>query len=300
MTRVAFVGVGRMGLPMARNLLAAGHWVVAVDVDEVALGRIRADGAEIAPTAAEAAAQAEVAIATLPSPATVERVMLSDDGILAAAPRGGVVVDMSTGPPSLARRLAAEGAEAGVEVLDAPVSGGPPGAEAGTLAIMVGGSEHAFGHARRLLEAIGSSVVHMGPPGAGQATKLCNNLLAGVHMAALSESVAIARREGLDPERLLEVLRNGTGDSRVLRMRFPVPGVLAEAPASNDFAPLFPVDLITKDLGLAVETARSHELATPTADVALERYRLAQQRDLGDRDYSVVATLADRDADPAG
>jgi L-serine 3-dehydrogenase (NAD+) len=266
---------------------------LAADIEEAALEKIRQEGAEIAPTAASATAMADVAITILPSPAVVEQVLLGEDGVLAAASPGNVVIEMSTGPPSLARRLAAEGAEAGIEVLDAPVSGGPPGAEAGTLAIMVGGAESTFERVRPLLEAIGSNVTHMGPAGSGQATKLCNNLLAGIHMAALSESVAIARREGLDPERLLEVLSSGTGDSRVLRMRFPVPGVLPEAPASHDFAPLFPVDLIAKDLGLAIETARAHELATPVADVALERYRVAQGQDLGGRDYSVIATLAD-------
>jgi 3-hydroxyisobutyrate dehydrogenase len=294
MTRLAFVGVGRMGLPMARNLLHAGHEVVAADVDAAALAAIEADGAEVAdrPAAAVAAA-GDLAIAILPSPTIVEDVLLGDGGMVAALPSGGILLDMSTGPPQLARRLARAGAKRGVEVLDAPVSGGPPGAEAGSLAIMVGGSEAGVERVRPLLEVMGSRIVHMGPPGAGQATKLCNNLLAGVHMAALGESVAIARREGLDPHRLLDALRNATGDSRVLRMRFPVAGVLPEAPASRGFAPLFPVDLIAKDLALAIGTAEEHGLDTPMADVALQRYRTAQGRELGGRDYSVVATLVD-------
>jgi L-serine 3-dehydrogenase (NAD+) len=294
MTRLAFVGVGRMGLPMARNLLRAGHEVVAADVDSAALAAIQADGAEVADSPAAAVeAAGELAIAILPSPAIVEEVLLGDDGMLAALPAGGVLLDMSTGPPELARRLAGAGDGKGVEVLDAPVSGGPPGAEAGSLAIMVGGSVAGFERVRPVLEAMGSRILHMGGPGAGQATKLCNNLLAGIHMAALAESVAIAQREGLDPHRLLDALRNATGDSRVLRMRFPVPGVLPEAPASRDFAPMFPVDLIAKDLGLAIGTAQEHGLDTPLAALALQRYRTAQERELGDRDYSVVATLVD-------
>jgi L-serine 3-dehydrogenase (NAD+) len=299
MTRLAFVGVGRMGLPMARNLLQAGHEVVAADVDAAALAAIEADGAEVAENpAAAVAAAGEVAIAILPSPAIVEEVLLGDGGMVAAMPSGGVLLDMSTGPPELARRLARAGGRRDVEVLDAPVSGGPPGAKAGSLAIMVGGSVAGVDRVRPLLDAMGSRIVHMGPPGAGQTTKLCNNLLAGVHMAALAESVAIARRENLDPHRLLDALRNATGDSRVLRMRFPVAGVLPEAPASRDFAPMFPVDLIAKDLALAIGTAEDHGLATPVAEVALERYRNAQGRDLGGRDYSVVATLVDPDALP--
>jgi L-serine 3-dehydrogenase (NAD+) len=294
MTRLAFVGVGRMGLPMARNLLRTGHEVVAADVDSAALAAIQADGAEVADSPAAAVeAAGELAIAILPSPAIVEEVLLGDDGMLAALPAGGVLLDMSTGPPELARRLAEAGEGKGVEVLDAPVSGGPPGAEAGSLAIMVGGSVAGFERVLPVLEAMGSRILHMGGPGAGQATKLCNNLLAGIHMAALAESVAIAQREGLDPHRLLDALRNATGDSRVLRMRFPVPGVLPEAPASRDFAPMFPVDLIAKDLALAIETAQEHGLDTPLAALALQRYRTAQERELGDRDYSVVATLVD-------
>jgi 3-hydroxyisobutyrate dehydrogenase len=298
MTRLAFVGVGRMGLPMGRNLLRAGHEVVAADVDSAALAAIQADGAEVAdsPAAAVEAAAGELAIAILPSPAIVEKVLLGDGGMLAALPSGGVLLDMSTGPPELARRLAQAGKANGVEVLDGPVSGGPPGAEAGTLAIMVGGSVPGFERVRPVLETMGSRILHMGGPGSGQATKLCNNLLAGVHMAALAESVAIAQREGLDPHRLLDALRNATGDSRVLRMRFPVPGVLPEAPASRDFAPMFPVDLIAKDLALAIGTAEEHGLDIPMAELALQRYRTAQGQDLGDRDYSVVATLVDPEA----
>jgi L-serine 3-dehydrogenase (NAD+) len=294
MTRVAFVGVGRMGLPMALNLLRAGHQVVAADVDSAALAAIQSDGAEVADTPAAAVeAAGELAIAILPSPAIVEEVLLGDDGMVGALPPGGVLLDMSTGPPELARRLARAGEAKGIEVLDAPVSGGPPGAQAGTLAIMVGASVAGFERVRPVLEAMGSRILHMGGPGAGQATKLCNNLLAGAHMAALAESVAIAQREGLDPHRLLDVLRNSTGDSRVLRMRFPVPGVLPDAPASRDFAPMFPVDLIAKDLALAIATAEGHGLNTPVAEVALQRYRSAQRLELGDRDYSVVATLVD-------
>ena len=299
MTRLAFVGVGRMGLPMARNLLRAGHEVVAADIDAAALAAIEADGAEVADSpAAAVAAAGDLAIASLPSPAIVEEVLLGDEGMVAAMPSGGVLLEMSTGPPGLARRLAEAGARRGVEVLDAPVSGGPPGAEAGSLAIMVGGSDAGLERVRPVLEAMGSRIVHMGSSGAGQATKLCNNLLAGVHMAALAESVAIARREGLDPHRLLDALRNATGDSRVLRMRFPVAGVLPEAPASRDFAPMFPVDLLAKDLALAIGTAEAHGLSTPVAETALQRYRTAQERDLGGRDYSVVATIVEAEATP--
>jgi 3-hydroxyisobutyrate dehydrogenase len=158
---------------------------------------------------------------------------------------------------------------------------------------MVGGDAAAFQRVRPLLELMGRLVVHMGPAGAGQATKLCNNLLAGVHMAAIAESVAVARREGLHPAAVLDVFRNGTGDSRVLRMRFPVPGVLPEAPASRGFAPLFPVDLMAKDLALALEAAADRALDAPVAAAALERYRRAQEEGLGGLDYSAIFALLD-------
>jgi L-serine 3-dehydrogenase (NAD+) len=204
---------------------------------------------------------------------------------------------MSTSLPSLARRLALAGRECGVAVLDAPVSGGPRGAEQGTLAIMVGGEAEAYGRALPLLEALGNVVRHMGPPGSGQATKLTNNVLAAAHMAVLAEAVALARSEGLDLAQVYEIVSNGTGDSRVLRNRYPVPGVVAEAPASNEWAPLFPVDLIAKDVALALATAAEHGLTLPVASVALERYREAQAARLGELDYSAVARLFDRMSD---
>jgi 3-hydroxyisobutyrate dehydrogenase len=290
-SRIAVVGLGRMGGPMAAHLRAAGHALTVCDLDEAAVRGCVEAGDAAAATPARAAAGADVVITMLPSPAAVEQATLGADGVLAGARAGSVLLEMSTGPPALARRLASAGEAVGVDVLDAPVSGGPPGAQAGTLAIMVGGSAHVLERVRGLLDLMGSVIMHMGPPGAGQATKLCNNLLAGVHMAAIAESVALARREGLDPAALLEVMRNGTGDSRVLRMRFPVPGVLPEAPASRGFAPLFPVDLIAKDLALALDAAREQGLDAPVARAALDRYAAAQAEGLGPLDYSAVFAL---------
>jgi 3-hydroxyisobutyrate dehydrogenase len=253
--------------------------------------RLEAAGASAAATAAEAAGGAGAVITMLPSPQIVRDTWTGPDGVLAARPQPGVAIDMSTGPPSLARELAAAGAEAGLDVLDAPVSGGPPGARARTLAIMVGGGQEAFERARSLFDAMGSLINHMGPAGSGQATKLCNNLLAGVHMAALAEAVTLARREGLDGRQLYDVITHGTGDSRVLRMRFPMPGVVEAAPVNHDFAPNFPVDLIAKDLRLAVEAAQEHGVETEMASAALARYLLAAEHDMGGLDYSAVVKL---------
>ena len=284
MARVALVGVGTMGLPVGRRLLAAGHELVACDVDPE---RASALGAPVAVTPAEAFASADVAFTSLPSVHAVEEVVLGSDGLLAGARPGTTVIDLSTSSPALARRLATALESKGVDVLDAPVSGGPRGAEAGTLAIMVGGRADVLARHLELLECFGRPV-HVGAHGAGQALKLCNNLLAGCAMAALAEACAIGTGEGIDPETLYQVLASSTGDSRVLHTRFPISGVDPLHPASNDYVPLFSLDLLVKDLILARELADDHGISTPITAAALHAYEAAQRAGLGDRDYSAV------------
>jgi 3-hydroxyisobutyrate dehydrogenase len=267
-TRIAFVGLGTMGLPMARHLLAAGHDVAGCDLDPA---RAEALGAAVAGSPAEAARGAEVAILSLPSPEAVETVA-------AQLPRDVLLVDTSTGPPALARRLADE-FEAS---LDAPVSGGPRGAEAATLTIMVGGRPEVFERTEPLLRVLGRPA-HVGASGAGQAAKLCNNLIAGVTMAAVAEACATAEREGLDPALLYGLLTTSTGDSRVLRTRYPLPGVDPAHPSSNGYEPMFALDLIAKDLALALELGDA-----PVAAAALAEYRRAQAEGLGALDYSAI------------
>ncbi len=202
--------------------------------------------------------------------------------------RPRLFVDMSTSPPSLARRLAAELSAVEVAALDAPVSGGPVGAEAATLTVMVGGDTGAFSAARPLFEATGRLVVHVGGPGAGQAAKLCNNLVAGANMAALAEACAVAEREGIAPAVLYEILCASTGDSRVLRNRFPLAGADEAHPASRSFAPLFTLDLMVKDMTLVLALAAEHGVDASVADAALERFRAAQAAGHGGLDYSGV------------
>ena len=268
MTRVAFIGLGTMGLPMARNLVAAGHDVVACDLDP---RRAEALGAEVAERPADAARDAEVVITSLPTPKAVEEVA-------SQIPAETTFVDMSTGPPELARRLAARFDAS----LDAPVSGGPRGAEEATLTIMVGGRTEVFERLEPLLRALGRPFL-VGGPGAGQTAKLCNNLIAGATMAAVAEACAIAEREGLEPRLLYELLTTSTGDSRVLRTRFPLAGVDPSHPASNCYEPLFMLDLIAKDLALVLELGEA-----TVAAAALEAYRRAQDAGLGRLDYSAV------------
>jgi 3-hydroxyisobutyrate dehydrogenase len=273
MSRIAFYGLGTMGLPMGRNLVAAGHDVVGHDLDPARV--------ELLGGAATGGA-CEIAIASLPSAEAVERVA----GRLPAGVE--TFVDMSTSPPSLARRLAEELAMVDIESLDAPVSGGPRGAEAASLSIFVGGSAEGFARIAPILRVLGSAVAHVGGPGAGQVVKLCNNLMAGVNMAAVAEACAVAQREGIDPVLFYELVTQSTGDSRVLRTRYPLPGADESHPANRDFEAMFMVDLIVKDLALACELAESQGVYPALARAALERYRLAQERGLGRLDYSAV------------
>ena len=284
MTVVAFVGLGRMGMLMAAHLVAAGHEVRGFDLDPDA----SVEGVQRCASAADAARGADAAITMLPSPEAIRSATLGPGGVAEGLGPGSLCIDMSTAPPALARELAAALAPQGIEVLDAPVSGGTIGAKAGTLTIMVGGAEAAAARARPLLEALGSLVVHVGDHGLGQAAKLCNNLCAGVNMAAIAQTVAIARREGLDPVVLYQLMSNSTGDSRVLRTRFPAP-VSETTPAAHGFAPMFTVDLMEKDLALAEQLAAEHGLESEPLAAALALYRRAQDEGHGSLDYSAVA-----------
>jgi 3-hydroxyisobutyrate dehydrogenase len=277
-TRVAFVGLGTMGLPMARNLIAAGHEVTGRDLDPA---RVEALGG------ADAGAPAEIVIASLPSAGAVEQVAHGLPGSGAE-----IFVDMSTGPPSLARQLADELGAAGIASLDAPVSGGPRGAEAGTLTIFVGGSPETFARVEPLFRALGSVVELVGGPGTGQVVKLCNNLMAGANMVAIAEACAVAERAGIDAATLYGLITQSTGDSRVLRTRFPLRGADDAHPSNHGFEPMFMLDLIAKDLSLGCELAEEHGVDPAVARAALDAYRAAQERGLGRLDYSAVYLAA--------
>jgi 3-hydroxyisobutyrate dehydrogenase len=277
-TRIAFAGLGTMGLPMARNLIAAGHEVVGSDLDA---SRVEALGG------ARAGGPAEFAIASLPSAAAVEEVARSLPGTGVE-----IFVDMSTGPPWLARQLAEELGAAGIASLDAPVSGGPHGAEGATLSIFVGGSQEAFERVEPLLRTLGSVVALVGGPGSGQVVKLCNNLMAGVNMVAIAEACAVAERAGIDAATLYGLVTRSTGDSRVLRTRFPLGGADESHPSNRDFEPMFMLDLIAKDMSLACELAKEHGVDPAVARAALDAYRAAQRRGLGRLDYSAVYLAA--------
>jgi 3-hydroxyisobutyrate dehydrogenase len=284
MARIAFVGLGTMGAPIALHLVAAGHEVVGHDVDP---SRAEALGLVGASSPASAVADADLAFTSLPGPDEVRTVWLGADGLAAGARPGTLLVDLSTGSPVLARELAAL-EDNGLDVLDAPVSGGPHGARDASLTVMVGSREEAFARARPVLEAFGRHVVLVGGHGAGQVAKLCNNLVAGVTMTALAEACAIAEREEIDAATLFGLMAASTGDSRVLRTRFPLAGAEPAHPSSREWEPLFALDLPAKDLELALELAGSVGVDPRVARAALAEYRAALAEGHGRLDYSAV------------
>src|SRR5206468_2268969 len=254
--KIGFIGTGAMGRPMLANLVKKGHTVSAYDVAEPALdGAVRAGAARAASTAA-AARDAELVITMLPSSSHAESAYLGAGGVLESVARGRLCVDMSTIDPSVSRRIADAVTARGARFLDAPVSGGVPRAEDGTLAIMVGGDARDFEEARPVLAAMGANIIHVGPVGSGEVAKLCNNLIAGVAAVAVSEAFRIAEGFGVDPKVLTDVISKSSGNTWVMEHMHPVPGLVGKAPSSRDYAPGFTTDLMAKDLGLAVNAAR--------------------------------------------
>ena len=264
MARIGFIGLGNMGLPMARNLLRAGHDVVGFDLSTTQMAAL-GGGAE---NAAEAARGADFVITMLPAGAHVREVWLN--GMAAAAPPEAVFIDCSTIEVAVAREVAAAVSQ---PMLDAPVSGGVMGAENATLTFMVGGTEYAFGYARPVLEAMGKNVVHCGASGAGQAAKACNNMLLAISMIGTCEAFILAEKLGLSHQALFDVASKSSGQCWSLSTYCPVPGPVPASPANRDYQPGFASALMLKDLRLAQAAAEEFGANTPLGAKALELYR---------------------------
>src|SRR5712692_7757990 len=288
MTRIGFIGVGTMGLPMAKNLVKKGFAVTAYDVNPDAVKGAAASGMTAAASAAEAVATADIVITMLPYSPQAEAVYTGDGGVLAAARKGTLCVDMSTIDPAVSRRIAAAARERGVRFIDAPVSGGVPRATDGTLAIMVGGSHEDFAEALPALSAMGANIFHVGPVGSGEVVKLCNNLIAGVAAVAVSEAFRIAEGFGVDPKVLTDVIAKSSGNTWLMENMHPVPGLVGKAPSSRDYAPGFTTDLMAKDLGLAVNAARELLVPVVLGPAAQQALQLASSHGLGRNDFSSV------------
>jgi 3-hydroxyisobutyrate dehydrogenase len=287
-TTIGFVGTGTMGQPMVSNLVKKGFAVVAYDVVPAALDAAARLGAVRAKSAAEAATQGELVITMLPSSSHVETAYLGPAGLAEGAPRGRLCVDMSTIDPGTSRRVAAVLRQRGLRFLDAPVSGAVPRAVEGTLTIMVGGEARDLEEARPALSALGSAIIHVGPAGAGEVAKLCNNLIAGVAMVAVSEAFRIAEGFGVDPKVLTQVIAKSSGHTWVMEHGHPVPGIVEKAASNREYAPGFMTDLMAKDLGLAVNAARELRVPVMVAPAAQQLLRLASSHGYGRKDFSSV------------
>ena len=291
MTQIAFIGLGHMGLPMARNLLNAGHSLSVFDLVASAVDELAAQGARAAGSAADAVSSAEVVISMLPASRHVEGLYLGDAGLLSAIAPGSLVLECSTIAPEAARKVHQAAAARGIALLDAPVSGGTAGAAAGTLTFMVGGDAATLERARPILANMGKNIFHAGPEGAGQVAKVCNNQLLAVHMIGTAEAMALGVANGLDPATLAEIMRQSSGGNWSLEKYNPWPGVMPNAPASKDYRDGFAAELMAKDLGLAQEAAQATASSTPMGALALQLYRLLLKQGQGKLDFSAVQKL---------
>jgi len=291
MKSVGFIGLGNMGLPMVANLLKAGYRVHAYDVVPEPVQVAVDQGATSAASAAEATSRADVVVSMVPNSPEVEVAYLSVGGILEGARPGQIAIDMSTIDPATTRKVGARLEAAGVRMLDAPVSGGVPGAVAGTLTIMVGGDPGVFAEARPILSAMGRNVVYVGPLGSGEVAKICNNLLAGVSMIAAAEAFTIGLRSGVDPKILHEIIRTSSGNCWAIENNCPVPGLVPKAASNREFAAGFMTDLMAKDLSLARAAARDLGVSCFSGALAHDLYMLASRHGLGRKDFSSVIHL---------
>jgi 3-hydroxyisobutyrate dehydrogenase len=295
MSRIAFIGLGHMGGPMAANLLKAGHELHVFDLAASAVEQAVAQGAVAAANAIDAVTDAEVVISMLPASRHVEGLYLGDGGLLSHIPPGALLIDCSTIAPASAQKVAKVAAERGLAMLDAPVSGGTAGAAAGTLTFIVGGDAQTLERAKPILSAMGKNIFHVGGSGAGQVAKLCNNMALGVIMAVTGEALALGVSHGLDAKVLSQMMAVSTGRSWATEVCNPWPGVLENAPASRGYTGGFGNDLMLKDLGLAAEAAMSVGASIPLGELARNLYAMNSRAGHGGLDFSSVVKLVAKD-----
>ncbi|MDO9088595.1 MAG: 3-hydroxyisobutyrate dehydrogenase [Burkholderiaceae bacterium] len=288
--KIAFLGLGNMGGPMALNLHRAGHDLTGYDLSPVACKRLAAEGLRIAASTLEAVAGAEVVISMLPASQHVEDLYLGNGGpgLLESLSAGTLVIDSSTIASATSIKVAKAAAPRKIAIIDAPVSGGTGGAVAGTLTFMVGGAQADFERARPLLEKMGANIFHAGPAGAGQAANICNNMLLGVLMIGTSEALALGVANGLDPKVLSEIMRRSSGGNWALEKYNPLPGVMDKVPSSNGYAGGFGTDLMLKDLGLAQENAIATRTPTLLGGLARNVFAAHSLAGNGALDFSSV------------
>lgn len=288
MMPIAFVGLGNMGRPMARNLVSAGHDVIGFDVIQDNLNAAADDGVQAATTLKAAVTDAEMVVTMLPAGRHVRAVYLDEGGVLETAPPGALLIDSSTIDMATAQDVGKAARAAGRAMVDAPVSGGVAAADGGTLTFMVGGSDEAFARAGNVLAAMGKTIVHAGGAGSGQAAKICNNMILGISMIAVCEAFGLADRLGLDRQKLFDISSQSSGQCWSLTSYCPVPGPVPTTPANRDYRPGFAAAMMLKDLRLAQQAAQETGAATPLGAAAESLYTLFCNSGCSDDDFSGI------------
>lgn len=288
MAQIAFIGLGNMGLPMAQNLIKAGHQVTGVDLSAAAKDKLKAAGGTIAESAGAAAAMADVVVTMLPSGKEVRALYLDAGGIVEKARAGTLLIDSSTIDVESARAVAKAAGTKKLLMLDAPVSGGVGGATAGTLTFMVGGSDDAFAKAKPYLEAMGKTIVHAGGAGNGQAAKICNNMILGISMIAVSEAFVLGEKLGLDHQKLFDISSRSSGQCWAMTSYCPVPGPVPASPANRDYQAGFTAAMMLKDLNLAQDAAKASGARTPLGADAANLYSRYAESGEAARDFSGI------------
>jgi 3-hydroxyisobutyrate dehydrogenase len=290
--KLAFLGLGNMGLPMAINLVNAGHEVRGFDLVQSQLDAFKEAGGSPANSAAEAIEGVEVIISMLPASRHVEALYLGEQGLIATANPNTLLVDCSTISPKVSQQVASIAKSKGFSMIDAPVSGGTAGAQAGTLTFMVGGEVKDLERARPLLEKMGKNIFHAGPSGSGQTVKVCNNMLLGIQMLGTSEALRLGIANGMDPKVLSDIMSKSSGRNWALELYNPCPGVMENVPSSKAYAGGFGVDLMLKDMGLAIENADDLNASVPLGELSRQLYEKHSKAGNGQLDFSSVFKLS--------
>lgn len=297
MSNIAFIGLGNMGGPMAINLVKAGHKVCVFDLSKEAVAHVVEQGATTQKSASDCVKNAEFIISMLPAGKHVEGVYLSaDNGLINHITKGAMVIDSSTIDAATSKKVAAALAEKGIGFVDAPVSGGVGGAIAGTLSFMVGGSEAEFTQVKPILDNMGKNIFHAGEHGAGQIAKACNNMLLSVLMVGTSEALQLGLANGLDAKVLSNIMSKSSGSNWTLDVYNPCPDVMENVPSSNDYQGGFMVDLMAKDLGLAMDASVSSQSSTPMGALARSLYAMHAAAGNGSKDFSSIFKMFDHSA----
>lgn len=291
MPQIAFIGLGNMGAPMARNLLKGGFALTVFDLVDETVRALAKEGAKAAASIGDAVGDADIVVTMLPATEHAKKVYLGPEGVIANARQGALFVDCSTINAKAAKEIARAAREKGFPMIDAPVSGGTAGAAAATLTFIVGGEEDALQRARPLFEKMGKNVFHAGASGAGQMAKICNNMLLAIHMIGTAEALALGAANGLDPKVLSEIMSKSSGRNWSLEVYNPYPGVMENVPSAKGYAGGFGTDLMLKDLGLSQEAADLTQTSTPLGHLAKELYAEHSMMGNGKLDFSSIIKL---------